>query len=74
MSQDKPHEEELGHVYDDEGVCLFCRLDGVEAAWYSARGYAHEYPEYRQPCWKRMKAERDTKARAGDGAREGIKP
>ena len=32
------------HDYDDEAVCRRCGLDGAEASYYSARGYAHEYP------------------------------
>ena len=40
------------HKYDDDGVCVYCGLDGVEASFYSQRGYAHEYPDYFADCRK----------------------
>lgn len=33
----KPHE------LDDDSVCIHCGHDAAEAAYYSRRGYAHEY-------------------------------
>jgi hypothetical protein len=48
--------DELPHKYDDEGICIYCQLDGAEAHFYSQRGYAHEYPEYFEPCMKRRSA------------------
>lgn len=40
------------HKWDDDGLCVYCGMDGAEADYYSKRGYAHEYPNYPWPCPK----------------------
>ena len=52
---DADHESRLNdkfrrHEWDDEGICIKCGYDGVEADYYSKRGYSHEYPTFRGPC------------------------